>query len=72
MNFKNNNSRTGNDEKAMPHGPFTELQYHQGCGAGVDSLLIKAMKMQSLDNLSVVMIGLQGFKLAMAEAWEAR
>lgn len=56
----------------MPHGPFTELQYHQGCGAGVDSLLIKAMKMQSLDNLSVVMIGLQGFKLALAEAWEAR
>ena len=38
----------------------------------MDSLLIKAMKMQSLDNLSVVMIGLQGFKNALAEAWEAK
>jgi len=73
LNFKNNNARTGNDDKSnAPYGPLTELQYHQGCGAGVDSLLIKAMKMQSLDNLSVVLIGLQGFKSALAEAWEAK
>jgi hypothetical protein len=46
--------------------------YHQACGAGVDALLIKAMRAQSLDNLSVVMIGLKGFYKSMEKAWEAR
>lgn len=51
---------------------MTEQQFHQACGNSVDSLLIKAMRYQSLDNLSVVMIGLRGFKAAMKKAYEAK
>ena len=46
--------------------------FHQACGTGVDSLLIRAMKVQSLDNLSIVMIGLKGFRNALEKAWDAR
>lgn len=51
---------------------LTESQFHQACGNGVDALLIKAMRFQSLDNLSVVMIGLKNFKNSLKRAWEAR
>mmetsp|Transcript_6292 Transcript_6292/g.10677 ORF Transcript_6292/g.10677 Transcript_6292/m.10677 type:complete len:144 (+) Transcript_6292:562-993(+) len=51
---------------------FTEETFHQACGHGVDQLLIKAMKLQSLDNLSIVMIGLKNFRAALEQAWEAR
>ena len=51
---------------------FTDQAYHQACGHGVDQLLIKAMKAQSLDNLSIVMIGLRGFKLSLEKAFQTR
>ena len=38
----------------------------------MDQLLIKAMRYQSLDNLSIVMIGLKNFKKALQSAWEMR
>jgi len=44
---------------------ITDLQFHQANGHGVDALLMKAMKAQSLDNLSVVMIGLKGLVSAL-------
>jgi len=48
---------------------FTEAMFHQACGHAVDALLMKAMKAQSLDNLSVVMIGLKGFHQALEKAF---
>jgi hypothetical protein len=42
--------------------------YHLACGHGVESLLIRAMKSQSFDNVSVVMIGLKGFYKALEKA----
>jgi hypothetical protein len=42
------------------------------CGNGVDQLLIKAMRYQSLDNLSVVMIALNNFKTAVKKAFESK
>ena len=51
---------------------FVDQQFHQACGHGVDSLLIKAMKAQSLDNLSVVMIGLKGFYTSLQKAYKER
>lgn len=41
---------------------FTDAMFHQACGFGVDSLIIKSMKAQSLDNLSLVMIGFKSFQ----------
>ena len=49
-----------------------DAMYHQICGNGVDNLLIKAMKLQSLDNLSVVMIGFKNFRAALQKAWDVR
>jgi hypothetical protein len=46
--------------------------FHQACGYGVDSLVIKAMKAQSLDNLSVVMIGLKGLNSFLEKAYNLR
>ena len=46
--------------------------YHMACGYGVESLLIRAMKCQSFDNVSVVMIGLEGFYKALEKAYLAR
>jgi hypothetical protein len=51
---------------------FTESMYHLACGHGVESLLIRAMKSQSFDNVSVVMIGLKGFYKALEKAYLAR
>ena len=59
------------NQKMMERG-FTEDMFHQACGFGVDSLLIKAMKAQSLDNLSVVMIGLKGFQHSLEKAFKNR
>ena len=42
---------------------------HQACGQGVDSLLIRAMNSQSLDNLSIVMIGLKPMNQALEKAF---
>ena len=58
--------------RKVQEGPWNEPLFHQACGAGVDQLLIKAMKAQSLDNLSVVMIGLKGFYQSMNKAWDAK
>ena len=63
------NSKSG---KVGSDGRLTEPQFHQACGHGVDSLLVRAMKSQSLDNLSVVMIGLRGFRIALEKAYAAR
>lgn len=46
--------------------------YHLACGHGVESLLIRAMKSQSFDNVSVVMIGLKGFQKALEKAYLTR
>lgn len=51
---------------------LTEAQFHQACGSGVDHLVMKSMKAQSLDNLSVVMIGLQNFRRALEQAYALR
>lgn len=80
-NYKANTLRTATGENQSQGGgqyaisaenPFHDQQYHQACGNGVDTLLIRAMRLQSLDNLSVVMIGLKGFKKALQQAWEVR
>lgn len=55
-----------------PDQPFSEAQFHQACGFGVDHLLMKSMKAQSLDNLSVVMIGLKGLRKALEQAYNLR
>ena len=52
--------------------PMPDNLYHQICGNGVDQLLIKAMRYQSLDNLSIVMIGLKNFRQTLQEAWKMR
>ena len=70
VNQQSTNNQT--PKKGYKPKEFNEQQYHQCCGSGVDSLMVKAMKLQSLDNLSVVMIGLKGFYKAMEKAWEAK
>ena len=52
-------------EAAAENAPPPEGLLHQVCGNGVDQLLIKAMRYQSLDNLSIVMIGLKNFKQSL-------
>jgi hypothetical protein len=38
----------------------------------VDSLLLKSMKLQSLDNLSIVLVTFRNFKTALQQAWETK
>ena len=40
------------NSKKLQDGPWNESLFHQACGVGVDALLIKAMRVQSLDNLN--------------------
>ena len=55
----------GTPNKRKANDTLSDQQFHQACGQGVDNLIIKCMKAQSLDNLSIVMIGLKGFKIAL-------
>ena len=62
-----------NNQSSVPKSStFTEPMYHLACGHGVESLLIRAMKSQSFDNVSVVMIGLKGFYKALEKAYLTR
>jgi hypothetical protein len=75
-----NNLLSFNQPSGTPHktnlnkdnSKFTDIMFHQACGHGVDSLLIKAMNSQSLDNLSVVMIGLKGMLNAIEKAFTTK
>ena len=72
LSFNNSNGGTPGKSSYKTDKVFNEALYHQACGHGVDQLLIKGMKAQSLDNLSIVMIGLKGFYNSLEKAYNLR